>query len=151
MPLHSPARVAQAASPRDSGVAGDTYGYNYRVGKVDAFTDGAKIGKFDTYTDGARVGKTDPYTDGARTVAGLDTRGVSQSPARTIDPYTDGAKSAREPAMSDGGSVNAIPEPCPTRPALDMRDSCRSDQSFQTKLKASCPVIPGGFLRPSDG
>ncbi len=48
---------AQAGGPRDSGSAGDTYGYNYRVGKVDAFTDGEKIGKVDPYTDGARVGR----------------------------------------------------------------------------------------------
>ncbi len=57
---------AQAAGPRDSNFAGDKYGYTFRVGKTDAFTDGAKVGKFDPYTDGAKIGKVDPYTDGAR-------------------------------------------------------------------------------------
>jgi hypothetical protein len=83
---------AQAAGPQDSSFAGDKYGYTFRVGMADAFTDGAKTGKFDPYTEGARVGKTDPYTEGFRTVAGLDTRGVSASPARSFNPYTDGAR-----------------------------------------------------------
>jgi len=84
-------------------VPADKYGYEFRVGKTDAFTDGARTGKFDTFsegaragkfdpfTEGARVGKTDPYTDGARTVAGLDRSGVSSEPARKVDVYTDGA------------------------------------------------------------
>ncbi len=43
--------LAQAAGPRDSSFAGDKYGYSFRVGKTDAFTDGAKTGKFDPYTE----------------------------------------------------------------------------------------------------
>jgi hypothetical protein len=82
--------VAQASGPRDSNFAGDKYGYSFRVGKADAFTDGAK------------VGKTDPYTDGARTVAGLDTRGVSATPARSVDPYLDGAKVGKFDPYTDG-------------------------------------------------
>ena len=62
------------------------------VGSRDVFTDGARIGKADPFTDGAKIGKFDPYTDGARTVAGLDTKGVSASPARKVDPYLDGAR-----------------------------------------------------------
>ena len=94
--------VAQASGPRDSHFAGDKYGYSFRVGKADPFTDGAKVGKFDPYTDGTRVGKTDPYTDGARTVAGLDTRGVSATPARSVDPYLDGAKVGKFDPYTDG-------------------------------------------------
>ena len=44
----------------------------------------------DGFTDGART--ADPYLDGARFVAGLDTKGVSASPARKVDPYLDGAR-----------------------------------------------------------
>ncbi|WP_035878996.1 hypothetical protein, partial [Cupriavidus sp. amp6] len=96
--------AAHAAGVHDSSFAGDKYGYQFRVGKADAFTDGARTGtfdpftegaragKFDPYTDGTRVGKADPYTDGARIVAGLDRSGVSGSPARSVDPYTDGAR-----------------------------------------------------------
>ncbi|NUO84608.1 MAG: copper resistance protein CopQ, partial [Cupriavidus sp.] len=56
--------VAQAASVNAN--AGDKYGYSYRVGNADAFTDGARTGKFDPFTEGARSGKFDPFTEGAR-------------------------------------------------------------------------------------
>ena len=104
--------VAQAASVQDH--AGDKYGYSYRVGKADAFTDGARTGKFDPFTEGARsgqvdpftegarVGKTDPFTDGFRTVAGLDRNGVSAEPARSFDPYTDGARVGKADPYTDG-------------------------------------------------
>ncbi|WP_316153947.1 hypothetical protein [Cupriavidus sp. BIC8F] len=106
--------VAQAASVQDNTSAGDKYGYSYRAGKFDTFTEGARtgkfdpftegarFGKFDPYTDGARVGKTDPYTDGYRTVAGLDRSGVSAGPARSFDPYTDGARVGKADPYTDG-------------------------------------------------
>ncbi|SCU74972.1 conserved exported hypothetical protein [Cupriavidus necator] len=106
--------VAQAASVQDSTFTGDKYGYTFRTGKFDTFTEGARtgkfdpftegarIGKFDPYTDGARVGKADPYTDGARTVAGLDRSGVSAQPSRSFDPYTDGARVGKADPYTDG-------------------------------------------------
>lgn len=91
--------TAYASGPRDSTVSGDKYGYNFRVGKTDAFTDGGRTGKFDTFSDGARMvdpytdgGRmVDPYTDGGRMVSGMDRRGVSAEPSRSFDVYTDGA------------------------------------------------------------
>ncbi|MGO4329125.1 hypothetical protein AB4Z48_18630 [Cupriavidus sp. 2TAF22] len=83
------AGAAQASGPNDSTLSADKYGYNFRVGKTDAFTDGARTGKFDSFGEGAR--QVDPYTDGARTVAGLDRSGVSSDPARSVDVYLDGA------------------------------------------------------------
>ena len=94
--------VAQAASVQDNSSAGDKYGYSYRTGKFDTFTEGARTGKFDPFTEGARVGKTDPYTDGYRTVAGLDRSGVSAGPARSFDPYTDGARVGKFDPYTDG-------------------------------------------------
>ncbi|RZT36673.1 hypothetical protein [Cupriavidus agavae] len=97
--------VQAAPASQDS-----VYGYTHRVqdqrsaftdgarqGKFDTFSEGARVGKADPFTDGAKVGKADPYTDGARIVAGLDTVGVSASPARKVDPYLDGARGVNEP------------------------------------------------------
>ena len=97
--------AAHAAGVQDSSFAGDKYGYQFRVGKTDAFTDGARTGNFDPFTEGARVGKADPYTDGARIVAGLDRSGVSASPARSADPYTDGARVGKADPYTDGARV----------------------------------------------
>ncbi len=106
--------VAQAAGVQGSTVAGDKYGYTFRTGKFDTFsegaragkfdpfTEGARVGKFDPYTDGARVGKADPYTEGFRTVAGVDRSGVSAQPARSFDPYTDGARVGKADPYTDG-------------------------------------------------
>lgn len=94
--------VAQAASVQDSTFTGDKYGYTFRTGKFDTFTEGARTGKFDPFTEGARVGKADPYTDGARTVAGLDRSGVSAQPSRSFDPYTDGARVGKADPYTDG-------------------------------------------------
>ncbi|MBB1635923.1 hypothetical protein [Cupriavidus sp. UME77] len=58
------AGAAQAAGPQDRTLYGDRYGYNYRAGKVDPYTDGGRTGKFDSFGEGAR--QVDPYTDGAR-------------------------------------------------------------------------------------
>ncbi|MCY1207389.1 hypothetical protein D3C81_953200 [compost metagenome] len=106
--------AAHAAGVQDSSFAGDKYGYQFRVGKTDAFTDGARTGKFDpftegartgqfdVFTEGARVGKTDPYTEGFRTVAGLDRSSVSSEPSRSFDPYTDGARVGKFDPYTDG-------------------------------------------------
>lgn len=81
------------AAPSTSTHAGDRYGYEFRVGNANPYSDGARI-VADTHS-GDRYGyqfrTADPYIDGARTVAGLDRGGVSSSPARGFDPYSDGA------------------------------------------------------------
>ncbi|GAB7547425.1 hypothetical protein [Cupriavidus sp. 8B] len=84
------AGAAQAATLQDRALYGDRYGYNFRVGKVDPYTDGGRTGKFDSFGEGAR--KVDPYTDGGRTIAGMDRSGVSSDPARNFDVCTDGAR-----------------------------------------------------------
>jgi hypothetical protein len=48
--------------------------------------------KFDTYTDGARTRQVDPFTDGALTIAGMDTRGVSGTPGRTLEANCVGSR-----------------------------------------------------------
>lgn len=83
---------AHASGPRDSTHAGDRYGYSFRMDARDVFTDGARTGRFDTYSEGARdVVPATPGRDDDRTLSGMDRRGVSAEPSRTIDVYTDGA------------------------------------------------------------
>ncbi len=77
--------VAQAASVQDNTSAGDKYGYSYRAGKFDTFTEGARTGKFDPFTEGARVGKFDPYTDAPASARPIPTRTATAPwPAWTV-------------------------------------------------------------------
>ncbi|WP_454766993.1 copper resistance protein CopQ [Cupriavidus campinensis] len=97
--------AAQAAPA--SNASGQVYGYSYRVNdQRSAFTDGARVNdQRSPFSDGARVGKADPFTDGARTVAGLDTKGVSASPARSADPYLDGARQGQFDVFTEGAKA----------------------------------------------
>ncbi|GLC96872.1 hypothetical protein Tamer19_62810 [Cupriavidus sp. TA19] len=106
------ATIAHAAAPRDSGHAGDKYGYSFRGDMGNVSGDGARAARFDVFTEGASAGappanaqslsgldrsgvsadparKFDVYSDGA--LAGMDRSGVSADPARKFDVYTDGA------------------------------------------------------------
>ncbi|AOY94606.1 hypothetical protein BKK79_22020 [Cupriavidus sp. USMAA2-4] len=88
---------ANASGPRDSGIAGDRYGYTMHNGKRDPYSEGANLGKRDPYSEGANLGKRDPYSEGARgnaprdpysegnraggmDLAGRDLTGVSAQP-----------------------------------------------------------------------
>ncbi|AZG15979.1 hypothetical protein [Cupriavidus pauculus] len=86
------AGAAHAASPRGGTPAGELYGYSYRVDTRDVYTDGARSGQFDPYSEGARnVAPVTRERDDDRSLSGMDRRGVSAEPARTVDVYTDGA------------------------------------------------------------
>lgn len=84
--------VAHASGPRDSTHAGDRYGYSFRVDSRDVYSDGARTGRFDTYSEGSReIAPATRDTNNDRSLSGMDLRGVSAEPSRTIDVYTDGA------------------------------------------------------------
>lgn len=85
------AGAAQASGPRDSTHAGDRYGYSFRMDARDVFSDGARTGRFDTYSEGSRdVAPATREINNDRSLAGMDRRGVSAEPSRSIDVYTDG-------------------------------------------------------------
>ncbi|MEM5428074.1 hypothetical protein [Cupriavidus oxalaticus] len=82
------ASVAHGAAPRDSGHAGDKYGYSFRVDMHDVFSEGARTGRFDVFAEGA---STEAPSANAQFMSGLDRSGVSADPARKFDVYNDGA------------------------------------------------------------
>lgn len=101
-----------------AGVAGDRYGYEFRSGALDTFTEGARGGVHDRnpFTDGARSAtrernpfvdgarKVDPYTDGARGAAVQPARAVVARVGKT-DPYTDSFHTV-DPYTNGGRSVD---------------------------------------------
>ncbi|SPC24383.1 hypothetical protein [Cupriavidus oxalaticus] len=95
------ASIAHAAAPRDSGHAGDRYGYSFRVGMHDVFSDGARAARFDVFAEGA---STEASSADAQSLSGLDRSGVSADPARKFDVYSDGAL-----AGMDRSGVSADP------------------------------------------
>ncbi|SPC07782.1 hypothetical protein [Cupriavidus oxalaticus] len=95
------ASIAHAAAPRDSGHAGDRYGYSFRVGMHDVFSDGARAARFDVFAEGA---STEASSADAQSLSGLDRSGVSADPARKFDVHSDGAL-----AGMDRSGVSADP------------------------------------------
>ncbi|MFJ4293655.1 hypothetical protein ACIP1U_28375 [Cupriavidus sp. NPDC089707] len=82
------ASIAHATAPRDSGQAGDKYGYSFRGDMRDVYSNSARAGRFDVFAEGAS--KEAPSGD-TQSLSGMDRSGVSAGPARKFDVYTDGA------------------------------------------------------------